>query len=342
MKMDINRLEYKYKFSKINQVFSNQKKNSYNSYFMGFLLKSIFDFPNNLLDRIKEIFKPGINIKEESEEDIDYNKLYYINNSNSNKENEEENQKETNNNKNDLSPENSNDLSKKNSFSIRKVIFKIETTNSTNNKKEFIHKKRKRGRKCKLNINKNELDIHNAFSEDNLIKKIRVHFLNFCIAFINFLISPYLENVNFLKLSNESKIINKDNKLSLKNKSLGEIVDNKINDKYKIYDKDTNKKIFAQFKNHELLREIFAINYEQLFKIYKNNIKIINLNEYILNKEIVKKYKLNQNFLLCSNVKLFTDLLENNTTYLDLLKDNKILLAQKYTNCLIHCANHNY
>ena len=341
--MDINTIEYKNKLLKINQFLpqlSIQNTSNYYFNFFGFVQDSLFnEFTNYSLDKLNQIFKSGLNIIEESEEEIDFNKLYFINNSKSNKENE------TNNKINDLSKEFSNYIANKN---IKNKIFKIESTKSTNIIKELINKKRKRGRKRNLNICKKGLEIHSAFSEDNLLKKIRVHFLNFCISFINDLyryISQYLENVtyNFLKLDNELKTnVNKKTKDSLKNKTLGEIITNKINDKYKRYDKKTNIKIYEKLINHELLNEIFSINYKQLFKIYYNSKKIINLNDYELNEEILNKYELNKEILLSSKVKLFNDLLENNTTYKDLLKENNNLLAQKYTNSLRTCAINNY
>ena len=251
--MDINRFEH-------NQFLPQSSiQNSSFYYFnpLGFLRSSFDDFNNYLLDQINKIFQSGLNIKEEPDDEIDFNELYFIKNLKPKEENV------TNNKINDLSPQKVSNYLHKN-----KKIFKIESTESTDKKEELIHKKRRRGRKGNLKISKKKLEIHDAFSEDNLSRKIRVHFLNFCTSFINELykyISKCLDNSTnkFVKLNNKLKInVNKYYKESLKNKTLGEIIACKRNDKCKRYDQNINKKIYEKFKNHELLSEIFSINYK--------------------------------------------------------------------------------
>ena len=84
--------------------------------------------------------------------------------------------------------------------------------------------------------------------------------------------------------------------------------------------------------------EIFSIKYKELFNIYFNNKKIINLKDYGLNQDILKKYKLNKDIRLSLDVKMFDDLLENNTTCKDFLNENNYSMAKKYKNSLKNCA----
>ena len=126
--MDINRFEH-------NQFLPQSSiQNSSFYYFnpLGFLRSSFDDFNSYLLDQINKIFQSGLNIKEEPDDEIDFNELYFIKNLKPKEENV------TNNKINDLSPQKVSNYLHKN-----KKIFKIESTESTDKKEKQFSKKRK-------------------------------------------------------------------------------------------------------------------------------------------------------------------------------------------------------
>ena len=323
----------------------------------GFFLNSLFD-DSPLIGELNQTIQYGLELESDSEEEIDMNHsqkdlnqifqfevfnreekeidpnvFYYINNS-----------KEM---QNKINEKDSNNLSEKNKFfSIEQKInlSKNETTKSTKDKKELTKEKRKRGRKKSLKKIQKKEEIHDAFSEDNACRKIRVDFLNFCVLLTNDLLKyfqKYLDNntYTFLKLNNDfKKKVNNTTKESLKNQTLGDIINNKISSKYKNYNENTNIDIYKKIKNHELLKEIFSLKYYHLFKIYYKSKRIINLKDYEINEDILNKYDLNKEIKISKDVKFFNDLLENNDTYTGYIKENNILLAQKYKNYLKNCA----
>ena len=196
--------------------------------------------------------------------------------------------------------------------------------------------------------NKKTSKIQDAFSDYNMPKKIRNNFLNFCILLANYLYSIFKKDDEeledkFFKLNNKYKINdNKKNDDSLKSKTLGQIIDYEISTKIKKVNNDNNKKIYKKIENDEILKEIFSIKYNHLFKIYYNSKRIINLSKYELDINIINKYGLNKDIILSLKIKMFKDLLENNTTEKDLLKENNINSANKYKNKLNNCAIQNY
>ena len=151
---------------------------------------------------------------------------------------------------------------------------------------------------------------HDIYAEDNISVKIKTHYLNFIITFLN-CIFPHLNYKKKLyKLDKEFKInikmINsKDNSESLNDKTIGEIISNKISKKYRsVNDKsNANKKICEEIKNNPILNRILSENYLIFFKkFYYNTDSFINLKDYGLNKVI----------FFTKNVKNFKHLLKDN------------------------------
>ena len=151
---------------------------------------------------------------------------------------------------------------------------------------------------------------HDIYAEDNITVKIKTHYLNFIISFLN-CIFPHLNYKKKLyKLDKEFKInikmINsKDNSDSLNDKTIGEIISNKISKKYRsVSDKsNANKKICEEIKNNPILNRILSENYLIFFKnFYYNTDSFINLKDYGLNKII----------FFPKNVKNFKHLLKDN------------------------------
>ena len=172
----------------------------------------------------------------------------------------------------------------------------------------------------------NNQNTHDKFSNDNLLRKIQIHYISFLISIINLILRDLNYEEQFLKLNyNIKKNINKKFFESLKNKKLSEIICNKISKKYKKYDSNINIKIYNKIKNNEILKNFFNENYLSFFKnIYYESKRIINLKKYGLEKEI----------FLSEEIKMFKDLLQDN---IDENIDNK-----KYVEEINLCVEINY
>jgi hypothetical protein len=221
---------------------------------------------------------------------------------------------------------------------------------------------------------------HDCFSEDNLSIKIKSHFLNFSVDFSNelflYLKTNYVyfneieqkfkeENIpliKFFKLNHEYKTYDKKKEIKthksktstkkqknhedydLKGKTLGSIINQRTSSKIKHKDKkNNNQKIYkAIIERNELLKEIFSVKYETLLKIYYRNAYTINISELGLDETILGKYGLNQEISLSKNIKMFKDLIENNSTCKDFIKKNNYDLAEYYKIALKNCMFKRY
>ena len=147
------------------------------------------------------------------------------------------------------------------SIPIRSNLFIVrDTTNDTT-----LSKTKKRGRQTNL---KEEKKTHDKFSDDNILRKIQVHFISFIILFLNDILRSFGIREKFLKLDYKfKKDVNKKKVAELKKKNIGEIVSNKISTKYKM-DENTNSNLYEYLKTNEVLAKIFDMNYMTLFKMY--------------------------------------------------------------------------
>ena len=151
---------------------------------------------------------------------------------------------------------------------------------------------------------------HDIYAEDNITVKIKTHYLNFIISFLNCIFPHFNYKKKLYKLDKEfkiniKKINSKDNLDSLNDKTIGEIISNKISKKYRsVSDKsNANKKICEEIKNNPILNRILSENYLIFFKkFYYNTDSFINLKDYGLNKII----------FFTKNVKNFKHLLKDN------------------------------
>ena len=209
---------------------------------------------------------------------------------------------------------------------LKEIEKKLYYIDNTEKKREKNYKfdieetiKKKRGR----HTNKNECErIHDRNSVDNIMRKIQAHYLSFIISFLNNILEILNYEQKFLKLDYKFKRnVNKNFVESLKRKTLAEIVCNKISVKYKNKDVNSNKLIYDEIKENEILKNILSENYVSFFKkIYYKSNKHINLEEYGLNKNII----------LSNNVKMFKDLLKNN----EILNSNNEF-KKRINDCLV-------
>lgn len=166
--------------------------------------------------------------------------------------------------------------------------------------KKYI--KRKRGKK-KTKFFKNK-KTHKNDASDNLLRKIKVHFLSFIIDYLNFILEyfQYKERLYQLDYSEKRKT-NKKIVEEIKEMEIEKLINGTISRKYKTLNYKTNQEILENINKNEVLKGVLSENGLEFFKnIYFKSQKTINLKKYGLDKKIE----------LSSKVKMFQDLLLNN------------------------------
>ena len=175
--------------------------------------------------------------------------------------------------------------------------------------------KKKRGKPSVLNKNK----IHDKFSFDNLLRKIKNHSLSVIVPFLNAILIVLDIKEEFFQLSYEFKKKIKNNYFcELKKKTLGDIICNKISPKYK-HDENENIILYKKLQNHEVLKNIFKMEYITFFKrYYMESKKCINLKVFGLEKEIILSEKCKMYNDLIESIKKSKD--EDNENYIKSIK----------------------
>ena len=145
---------------------------------------------------------------------------------------------------------------------------------------EIIHtepEKKSRGRQVKLGEKRSKKERHCSTSEDNILTKIQVHFLNFLINILNDCIYTYYKNRNicFKKFAREAKskitsiYFNK-----MKNSTIYNILkETGISTKYKKVTKDINQKLSESLNQVDWFKKLFELKFMELFYIYYNEKK---------------------------------------------------------------------
>lgn len=146
-----------------------------------------------------------------------------------------------------------------------------------------IYCQKKRGRRPCKNGN---YKTHDKNSEDNIIRKIQISYINFIINFVNKILKAIgRQDLSFVQLAhNYKKNINKKNRNILNSLTIKEIISNNISRKFKKKEIDFNKKICEQIEKesqYKILQSILSKNFLFFFdKIYYKNIKKINMKEF--------------------------------------------------------------
>lgn len=170
-------------------------------------------------------------------------------------------------------------------------------------------KNKKRGRKPKKQTKR----IHNALDQDNIIRKIQVHFLSFIIFFCNDLIQAILPNNKDLVFKNIvyeiKKTVNHAYIENLKSKSIGDILQLKASPKNKKFNDNINKIIFDKICIlNPFLKKFFEISYLDMF----NNYYCRNEREIDVEGHHVK---------LSNRTRLFVDLIEKNQSSKQIIEE---------------------
>ena len=185
--------------------------------------------------------------------------------------------------------------------------------------RKIIKIKRKRGREKNI-VSKRNIRIHKPDSQDNILRKIHVHFLSFIVPYLNELLKYLGYKQKFLKLNYIFKRkADKTTVKELQNKSIGDIISKKISNKYRNKNKDHNKLLYNEIKDKEIIKKILSEKYITLFKnVYYRNNKIISLKEYGKEEKVI----------LSNDVKTYEDLLlKENSKEININK-------RKFTKCI--------
>ena len=190
---------------------------------------------------------------------------------------------------------------------IKKPIF------TTTFKKNWLNPKRKKYLKkvfeLGLPLNKR---VHLASDNDNILRKIQVHFLSFMVNYINDVIKTLIDDRNVPLFKNLDYKIKKRVKHEyiedLRNKSIAEILQSKVSPKMKVHDDSVNKNIYSTIcKMSPFMVEYLNQGYVSLFKeYYFNENRIFKVDGKIINLSI--------------KTKTFNDLILKNIEYKKKLK----------------------
>ncbi len=150
----------------------------------------------------------------------------------------------------------------------KNIIENEKETNSTK-EKNFINKKR--GRKRKKSLNKNENKEHDKFSHDNLKRKVKTHFHLFIITLLNMYSKDILSKRNrFGKISSEiTQNITVEFNQNLFKKKIKDVIV-KVSDKFQ----DKEKNIISLeliMRNNEKNKEVLKLldmNYKDMYLNY--------------------------------------------------------------------------
>ena len=191
---------------------------------------------------------------------------------------------------------------------IPKILFSISPVN-----KEIKIKKKKVSKIRKRKYpDSNNRRIHTASDDDNILRKIQVHFLTFIINYSNDVVHTLIKEKNIPQFKNLDykikKTVNHKFVEELKSKSIGEILQLKVSPKMKKHDGSVNKIIYNTiYKKYPIIHEYMERNYLTLFKEYYNNKN--------------KTFEVNgQSIQLSIRTKTFSDLTTKNYKYKEKLK----------------------
>ena len=215
--------------------------------------------------------------------DVNINKIYQKKEKNINSENTQDITKEKEKENHDIIDINENE---QNDSSNKGIVFEV-------------YKKSKKGRKTQASSLVTY--IHTKFSHDNVLRKIKVKFMQKLNKYINnIIISQKDKKINLLKTL--SGIISQNNSITYNVKLLNSkikdiILSNEINGKFKLYDKDYNKKVIESIykENIQELIDLFEMTFLEVFNVFRNINNTEKLNGFekidIVIKEIKEKEK---------------------------------------------------
>ena len=166
-----------------------------------------------------------------------------------------------------------------------------------------IGKKTKRGRQS---TKKSKKDVHDSTKQDNLTRKIQIHFFSFVISFCNDAYKKVFKSSNksFKNINQKNKkTVNFDYTYGLRNLCIKDLLKMKISEKYTSYKEFYNEELLKKIEySSKWLDQLFQMNYLKLFSYYYNKGKpldkiVFENEEIILSKKtksfyyLLEKYK---------------------------------------------------
>jgi len=192
-------------------------------------------------------------------------------------------------NRDDIDFDSQNDKSFFDLFEIKSHISTLDLMNSSPNKQPLfiINKKKNRGRK--INEKNYKRKIHTNNYIDNILCKLQIHFINFLVDFSNDAIKTIfskdknnkklIKDLRFKKIEHGIKRdIKIDSLQDLMEKPISYILQKKISNKYRKLSRtpDYNEQIYnIVIKSSEWLKNLFDMNYLELFEKYYNQCRSI-------------------------------------------------------------------
>ena len=161
-----------------------------------------------------------------------------------------------------------------------------------------------------LRINKR---IHRASDDDNIMRKIQVHFLSFVINFLNDIIKTFVpiyhKDLLFKNIDYQiKKTVNHANVENLKKKNVVQLLQLEISPKNKRFDKFTNSQTYIKVCNRlPFMKNFMDQGYSDMF----NNYYFASNKVFIVNGKLIN---------LSERTKIFTDLLNRNYPYKERIK----------------------
>lgn len=160
-------------------------------------------------------------------------------------------------------------------------------------------RKTKRGRKNK--------SPHDKYQKDNIIRKVKVHSINYIINLVNFVLIILGLDFKFRKISYDfKKKIKIKDILLLKKMAIKEIICQQLSPKFKIDKKNDNTIIFESVKNNPIIKNLLYTNYLEVFKklYYFDRERKINLKDYGSDSDLI--------YNIPKGIETFEDLLRKN------------------------------
>ena len=156
----------------------------------------------------------------------------------------------------------------------------FKTTTILNNKRgrkegqKYLNKNSslKNKKKIYINHNKNKI-IHDNTKQDNLLRKIHVHFLSFLVNISNDALKTQIKdnNYNFKSIEYKKKLkIDEENFKTMKSLSIKDILEMNISPKFSTFDKEENKNTLNKISlpPNSWLNKFFSMTYLDLLEHY--------------------------------------------------------------------------
>ena len=194
-------------------------------------------------------------------------------------------------------------------FIVNEILNKEKNNEENENKIQCTLLTNKRGRK---QINHNNKKIHSALDDDNILRKIQVHYISFITNFINDIIRVFIKTRNVPLFKNIDyklkKIVNHKYFQKLKSLKIADILQMTPSPKMKNHDSSVNKNIYSKVCNlFPFMNNFLQIDFINFFKEYYFN----NNKNYTVNGKIIP---------LSDKTKNFNDLINKNYAYKEKIK----------------------